>query len=288
MKAMQQAQISECFDTSRMYKSRLQEYTQKQGLCHPVYACETEGSANALRFKPTVSVGGKSYRTIESFSTKKDAERAVAKVACEALSVEIIQEGGILYKNLLQEFAQKNKLAIPSYNTVWSGIYPTSLFFSIVEVGGISYQGPEARTKKHAEMSAARVAYCALIERSSKVPSVEECAAAAADNLTQNVQLVATKKKCNDTACEGSSRVLSVNKCAAADNLTQNMQPIATTKNHHSTTNEEPRRRAKKFKSSSGNMSASVHLLGRITHGQTTTLRKPKFRPIKYKAPALR
>uniref|UniRef100_A0A0E0PKG6 DRBM domain-containing protein n=1 Tax=Oryza rufipogon TaxID=4529 RepID=A0A0E0PKG6_ORYRU len=70
------------------------------------------------------------------------------------------QETG-LCKNLLQEYAQKMNYAIPSYicTKPASGLAP---FICTVEIGGIQYIGAAARTKKDAEIKAARTALLAI------------------------------------------------------------------------------------------------------------------------------
>uniref|UniRef100_A0A0E0IX35 DRBM domain-containing protein n=1 Tax=Oryza nivara TaxID=4536 RepID=A0A0E0IX35_ORYNI len=71
-----------------------------------------------------------------------------------------VQETG-LCKNLLQEYAQKMNYAIPSYicTKSASGLAP---FICTVEIGGIQYIGAAARTKKDAEIKAARTALLAI------------------------------------------------------------------------------------------------------------------------------
>uniref|UniRef100_A0A0D3HHB4 DRBM domain-containing protein n=1 Tax=Oryza barthii TaxID=65489 RepID=A0A0D3HHB4_9ORYZ len=66
-----------------------------------------------------------------------------------------------LCKNLLQEYAQKMNYAIPSYicTKSASGLAP---FICTVEIGGIQYIGAAARTKKDAEIKAARTALLAI------------------------------------------------------------------------------------------------------------------------------
>uniref|UniRef100_A0A0D9XNB5 DRBM domain-containing protein n=1 Tax=Leersia perrieri TaxID=77586 RepID=A0A0D9XNB5_9ORYZ len=70
------------------------------------------------------------------------------------------QETG-LCKNLLQEYAQKMNYAIPSYicTRQASGLVP---YICTVEIGGIQYIGAAARTKKEAEIKAARTALLAI------------------------------------------------------------------------------------------------------------------------------
>ncbi|XP_020548597.1 double-stranded RNA-binding protein 4-like [Sesamum indicum] len=145
-----------------MYKNLLQQYAQKQNLDFPVYTSEAEGPPHARRFKSRVCLDGKSYETFEFFPTLKEAEQAAAKVACQVLSVDVVQENAGLYTNLLQEFAHKNGLLCPLYETVSSGLSHRLVFVSKVEIGSDTFLGAEAKTKKLAEINAAKVAYCAL------------------------------------------------------------------------------------------------------------------------------
>lgn len=69
-----------------------------------------------------------------------------------------------LYKNLLQEMAQKRGLGLPVYSTSQSGEVHAPIFVSIVKVGEETFEGQQSRTKKQAEMSAAKVAYISLKE----------------------------------------------------------------------------------------------------------------------------
>lgn len=70
-----------------------------------------------------------------------------------------------LYKNLLQELVQKEGFCLPVYDTNRSGETHVPIFVSTVEIDGEIFKGQEARTKKQAEMSAAKVAYTTLKER---------------------------------------------------------------------------------------------------------------------------
>ncbi|KAL8530159.1 hypothetical protein ACS0TY_007287 [Phlomoides rotata] len=201
-----------------MYKNLLQQYAQKEDLGLPVYSTEAQGPPHDRRFKSRVCVAGKSYETTEFFPTLKEAEQAVAKVACQALSVDVIQEDGGLYKNLLQEFAQKKGLRCPSYETVSSGMSHTPVFVSVVAVGTNTFRGAEAKTKKQAELNAAKVAYFDL------------------------------------TKVTNSTMASTITECPAADNLSQNVQPTTAIKTYHDATNEGPNLHAKRAKSSPGDM----------------------------------
>lgn len=67
-----------------------------------------------------------------------------------------------LCKNLLQEYAQKMNYAIPCYTTSKNGVPGKLTFACTVEIGGIRYIGAAAKTKKEAEIKAARTALLAI------------------------------------------------------------------------------------------------------------------------------
>lgn len=71
----------------------------------------------------------------------------------------------MVYKNLLQELVQKEGFHLPVYSTNKSGEAHKPTFTSQVEVEGEVFTGQEAKSKKQAEMSAAKVAYTILKER---------------------------------------------------------------------------------------------------------------------------
>ncbi|XP_075100769.1 double-stranded RNA-binding protein 1 isoform X3 [Nicotiana tabacum] len=157
--------ISSSSGMLHLYKNRLQQYAQKQNLTLPVYSSELDGPPHAHRFRSKVTIDGKTYETQEFFSTLKEAEHAAAKVAFESLALNDIQEDEGLYKTLLQELAQKEGLLFPVYDTARAGPPHAPTFSSTVEVGGGTFEGQEAKTKKQAEMNAAKVAYNALVKR---------------------------------------------------------------------------------------------------------------------------
>ncbi|GFP91804.1 double-stranded RNA-binding protein 4 [Phtheirospermum japonicum] len=214
-------------DTLHMYKNQLQQFAQKKNFDLPVYTTEAEGPPHSRRFKSSVSVDGKSYETLEFFTTLKEAEQAAARVACQVLSVDAIQEDGGLYKNLLQELAQKKGLLCPLYESVRSGLPHRPSFVSTVEIGSRIIRGAEAKTKKQAEMNAAKAAYCALMEScpSTEYPSVP-----------------------------------SIGECNVADSFSQNVQPSAIIKENRDATAEEGHLHAKRAKSSKENMTVNNHL----------------------------
>ncbi|KAK8589816.1 hypothetical protein V6N13_088632 [Hibiscus sabdariffa] len=155
-------------DMQHMYKNLLQTFSQKRNLGRPVYSCEFEGPPHASRFRCKVTVNDKTFESLEFFPTIKEAEHAAAKIALAALAPDTIEkEDCSLYKNLLQELTQKEGCLLPVYNTTRSGEVHASTFVSVVEVKGEFFTGQEAKTKKLAEVLAAKVAYKNLKERKS-------------------------------------------------------------------------------------------------------------------------
>lgn len=76
--------------------------------------------------------------------------------------VSFQQETG-LCKNLLQEYAQKMNYAIPLYVCLKDESQGRDTLFSCtVDIGGMKYIGAAAKTKKEAEIKAARIALLAI------------------------------------------------------------------------------------------------------------------------------
>ncbi|XWS42709.1 hypothetical protein CRYUN_Cryun16bG0037400 [Craigia yunnanensis] len=152
-------------DVQHLYKNLLQNFAQKRNLSRPIYSCEFEGPPHASRFRCKVTINEKTYESLDFFPTIKEAEHAAARIALSCLSPGAIEEeDSSLYKNLLQEFTQKEGCPLPVYTTTRSGEAHASTFFSIVEVKGEVFTGQEAKTKKQAEVLAAKVAYMKLKE----------------------------------------------------------------------------------------------------------------------------
>ncbi|XP_075638969.1 double-stranded RNA-binding protein 1 isoform X1 [Castanea sativa] len=153
-------------DIQHFYKNQLQNYAQKRSLCLPVYSCEREGPPHASRFRCKVTVDRQTYESPEFFSTSKDAEHAAAKVALTSLVPDGAKEDDSgPYKNLLQELVQKEGFSLPVYDTNRFGEVHVPVFVSTVEIEGEVFKGHEARTKKQAEMNAAKIAYTTLKQR---------------------------------------------------------------------------------------------------------------------------
>lgn len=75
------------------------------------------------------------------------------------------QNGSTLYKNILQELAQREGFILPIYKTESFCEPHHSSFISTVEVEGETFQGTAAKSKKQAESNAAMAAYTAFVER---------------------------------------------------------------------------------------------------------------------------
>ncbi|TQD71655.1 hypothetical protein C1H46_042808 [Malus baccata] len=161
-------------EMQHLYKNQLQTYAQKRNLLLPVYSCEREGPPHNCRFKCRVTIDGQTYEGQEFLPTLKDAEHAVAKAALMSLLPNGVQEDDSgLFKNLLQELIQKEGFSIPIYSSRMSGEPHIPVFVSSVEIEGETFIGQEARSKKQAELTAAKVAYHTLRERkSSQLPLV--------------------------------------------------------------------------------------------------------------------
>ncbi|XP_050369102.1 double-stranded RNA-binding protein 1-like [Argentina anserina] len=104
-------------------------------------------------------------------STLKEAENAALDAASMLISLPDLfqdEEPGRLYKNLLQELAQGEGFTMPIYTTVNSGASHMPTFSSTVDVEGEKFCGHVGKSKKQAELSAAKTAYTVLKERALK------------------------------------------------------------------------------------------------------------------------
>ncbi|KAJ6405016.1 hypothetical protein OIU84_013067 [Salix udensis] len=122
-------------------------------------------------FRSTVIVKDVRYDSLPGFFNRKAAEQSAAEVAL----VQLARDGEInestsqpvnetgLCKNLLQEYAQKMNYAIPLYECQKDETPARGhVFKCTVEIGGIRYIGASAKSKKEAEIKAARTALLAI------------------------------------------------------------------------------------------------------------------------------
>ncbi|ERM93584.1 hypothetical protein AMTR_s00004p00117700 [Amborella trichopoda] len=202
-----------------LYKNLLQEFVQKRGLDMPIYSCVGEGVDHAPRFKAIVTVDGHTFDSSSFFSTLREAEHAVAKIALTSLSSgeDIQQDESPLCKNLLQELMQKEGLPIPEYRTARSGAPHLPTFFSTIEVDGEVFSGKAAKTRKEAEMSAAKVAYFRFNERkssqnqnlqslsSSCMVEVPTCSSNAPSTSEMDTEAPNSPVKCQPTTSEAAT-----------------------------------------------------------------------------------
>ncbi|XP_010490254.1 PREDICTED: double-stranded RNA-binding protein 1-like [Camelina sativa] len=163
--------VSSGFSKCYVFKSRLQEYTQKYKLPPPIYETVKEGPSHIVFFHSTVILDGVRYNSLPWFLNRKAAEQSAVEAALHELAKSCdlsqcvsqpVHETG-LCKNLLQEYAQKMNHAIPLYQCQKIEILGRATQFACtVEIGGIKYTGAATGTKKDAEISAGRTALLAI------------------------------------------------------------------------------------------------------------------------------
>ncbi|RZC63564.1 hypothetical protein C5167_025304 [Papaver somniferum] len=136
------------------HKNQLQIYAQKRKLNLPTYSYVRNGPPHNVRCKAMVTVDGQTFESPEFCRTQKEAEHAASR-----------DESAGFSKNFLQEFLMKEGLPLPIYKTKSCGAPHLPTFLCTVQVGTDAFEGTAARTKKQAEMNAAKVAYCQLKER---------------------------------------------------------------------------------------------------------------------------
>ncbi|XP_052188174.1 double-stranded RNA-binding protein 1-like isoform X3 [Diospyros lotus] len=157
--------VSPCY----FFKSQLLEYAQKVGFPKPVYETIKGGPPNRPSFRSTVILNDVRYDSLPGFPNRKAAEQSAAEVALKELAnrgelnerISQPHETG-LCKNVLQGYALKMKYGTPSYNCQMEEKRGVAVFSCTVEVGGSKFIGSAARTKKEAEISAARIALSAI------------------------------------------------------------------------------------------------------------------------------
>ncbi|OMO91492.1 Double-stranded RNA-binding protein [Corchorus olitorius] len=162
-----------------MYKNQLQELAQRSCFNLPSYTCIREGPDHAPRFKATVNFNGETFESPHYCSTLRQAEHSAAEVALQSLSnrgpshslaARILDETGV-YKNLLQEIAQRVGAPLPQYTTFRSGLGHLPVFTGTVELAGITFTGDPAKNKKQAEKNAAMAAWTSLKQLAKETAS---------------------------------------------------------------------------------------------------------------------
>ncbi|KAH1130527.1 hypothetical protein J1N35_001905 [Gossypium stocksii] len=170
-----------------MYKSKLQELCQQRRWALPRYTSMKDGPDHNPCFKASVFVNNKLFNSSVPCKSCKEAQSDAAKsaflyfgsssysLAAAAGNPNPVEEVDLgFYKNLLQELTQKEEWSLPEYKTEKCGVPHRPTFFSSVEVGGDVFYGEGGKSKKEAEINAAKVAYTNLTER-LQVSSSELC-----------------------------------------------------------------------------------------------------------------
>ncbi|BFG35021.1 hypothetical protein CerSpe_212950 [Prunus speciosa] len=128
--------------------------------------------------EPTVTAEEHTFESPEFVNTLKGPEHAAAN----AVSMSSSQDGAHISvesghcKNLLQELAQREGFYMPAYKTARSGASHLPTFSSTVEVEGEEFCGKAGKSKKQAELNAAKAAYIALKERGlSRATEITSC-----------------------------------------------------------------------------------------------------------------
>ncbi|XWS52748.1 hypothetical protein CRYUN_Cryun11dG0098800 [Craigia yunnanensis] len=158
-----------------MYKSKLQELCQQRQWALPRYTSMKDGPDHNPCFKASVFLNGTSFHSSISCKSCKEAQNDAAKSAflhfgssssSPAATPNPAQEVDLgFYKNLLQELTQREEFGLPEYKTMKCGVPHRPTFFSGVEVEGEVFYGKGAKSKKEAEINAAKVAFTNLTER---------------------------------------------------------------------------------------------------------------------------
>ena len=86
----------------------------------------------------------------------------VVSISCQTNDNICIQHESGLCKNILQQYAQKCHFALPVYTFVKSGETHSPLFNGSVKIGGVTYTGGICKSKKEAEIKAAKTALIAI------------------------------------------------------------------------------------------------------------------------------
>ncbi|TQD85523.1 hypothetical protein C1H46_028935 [Malus baccata] len=172
-----------------MYKSKLQEVCHGKQWGLPTYTAMKDGPDHNPCFRASVSVNGFSFDSPVACKSSKQAQNQAAMLAffhftsppSSNLSSStvvadmnnisfltfLVQDEMGHYKNLLQELAREEGFCMPTYKTVKSGASHMPTFSSTVEVEGEQFCGKAGKSKKQAELSAAKVAYISLKKQSA-------------------------------------------------------------------------------------------------------------------------
>jgi len=167
-------------------KGHLNQLCQKHKLGKPTYNTVSVPSGGASKgFFCTVHVGTASFKSMAIHNKVRDAEQDAAQVALDAANLlqeaqqsqqvvnnsntgattavvknEAGKTNGVPMKNQLQQYCQKQKLTLPTYECEHNADEKT--YCALVTVNGAQYFGVSLPSKKAAEASAAEVALISL------------------------------------------------------------------------------------------------------------------------------
>ncbi|KAL7131730.1 hypothetical protein ABFS83_12G023800 [Erythranthe nasuta] len=156
------------------YKNRLQQYTHRASMPLPIYETFNEGAQHASQFRSRVWVDGVCFTSPNTFSNRKASEQDAAKHALIGLREKVKNEGSsrilanaTFCKSIINEYAVKMNIDLPSYLTNESKELSVPVFGSSLNFGGVTYVGPAGRNRKEAEQFAARSAILSILESES-------------------------------------------------------------------------------------------------------------------------
>lgn len=148
---------------SDMHKNQLQDLALRGGFSLPSYSSMRKGPPHVPLFKAFVTFKEETFESPDFYGTLRQAEHAAAAVALKSLTKEGFSiDESAMYKNFLQEFAQKEGIPFPEYVTNRSGPSHIPIFKSTVKFAGTTFAGKEANSKKQAEKNAAMAAWSAV------------------------------------------------------------------------------------------------------------------------------
>ncbi|KAK8604998.1 hypothetical protein V6N13_082459 [Hibiscus sabdariffa] len=173
-----------------MYKSKLQELCQRRQWALPRYTSMKDGPDHNPCFKSSVFLNGTLFHSSVRCKSCKEAQNDAAKSAflhftsssyspaAAANPIPVQEADSGIYKNMLQELTQREEWSLPEYKTTKCGVPHSPTFFSSVQVEGHHFYGKAGKSRKEAEINAAKLAYTNLTERlqisSSEVSSPQQ------------------------------------------------------------------------------------------------------------------
>ncbi|KAL3640389.1 hypothetical protein CASFOL_015357 [Castilleja foliolosa] len=170
---------SSAISESLMWKSRLQEFTQKASVQLPVYQTFNEENKRVPQFRSQVWVDGTCFASPNSYPNKKLAEQDAAMHAFIGFREKVKNEGHlrihedtVFCKLIMNEYATKMNIKLPTYTTNQTEAF-MPMFVSSLQLNDVTYVGQVSRNKKEAEQFAARVAVLSILGSESSTSMAE-------------------------------------------------------------------------------------------------------------------